>query len=213
MGDTKQALRNEVSRMAFLDDLSRKLTQVGQEAASQTRVFAETTRINAKISDEERQLGALFAQLGRNFFEANKDNPNAAFADSINSIKDAMHRIDGYRAEIRRARGMVTCPQCGSEVSSSVQFCSYCGSKMPPPPEYFPGDMSGQAGFSGGLEGLGDTSMHGNGVYSSPNADGTTLNYNSNIPTYDITAMNNVENNTPAPLGSNTVSLEKKDEA
>ena len=68
MGDTKQALRNEVSRMAFLDDLSRKLTQVGQEAASQTRVFAETTRINAKISDEERQLDALFAQLGRNFF-------------------------------------------------------------------------------------------------------------------------------------------------
>ena len=108
--------------MAFLDDLSRKLTQVGQEAASQTKVFAETTRINAKISDEERQLNAMFMQLGRNYFDANKDDPTAAFADTINNIKDAIHRIEVYRGDIRRARGMVTCPNLrfGSVVECSV---------------------------------------------------------------------------------------------
>ena len=55
--------------MAFLDDLSKKLTMVGQEAASQTKAFAETTRINAKISDEERQINAYYTQLGRIYFD------------------------------------------------------------------------------------------------------------------------------------------------
>lgn len=194
--------------MAFLDDLSRKLTQVGQEAASQTKVFAETTRINAKISDEERQLDAMFLQLGRNFFEANKDNPNAAFAESINNIKDALHRIDMYKSDIRRARGVVTCPQCGAEVSINVQFCSYCGSRMPQP-DFLPGDAAQAAAFSGGIEGLG-SAVNSNGVYSSPNPDGTSLNYNANLPTYDITSFN-MDNGTSAQIGKNSVSLEKKD--
>ena len=199
--------------MAFLDDLSRKLTQVGQEAASQTKVFAETTRINAKISDEERQLNAMFMQLGRNYFDANKDDPTAAFADTINNIKDAIHRIEDYRGDIRRARGMVTCPNCGSEVSSNVQFCSYCGSKMPVQ-EFVPnGDMGqGASGFSGGLEGLGNTTMNSNGVYSTPVSDGTSFNYNTNQPPYDISSFNMNNGNDNSAPNSGSVSLEKKDE-
>ncbi len=199
--------------MAFLDDLSRKLTQVGQEAASQTKVFAETTRINAKISDEERQLNAMFMQLGRNYFDANKDDPTAAFADTINNIKDAIHRIEVYRGDIRRARGMVTCPNCGSEVSSNVQFCSYCGSKMPVQ-EFVPnGDMGqGASGFSGGLEGLGNTTMNSNGVYSTPVSDGTSFNYNTNQPPYDISSFNMNNGNDNSAPNSGSVSLEKKDE-
>ena len=198
--------------MAFLDDLSRKLTQVGQEAASQTKMFAETTRINAKISDEERQLNAMFMQLGRNYFDANKDNPTAAFADTINNIRDAIHRIEVYKSDIRRARGMVACPNCGSEVSSNVQFCSYCGSKMPVQ-EFVPGDTGqGAAGFSGGLEGLGNTTMNSNGVYSTPGSDGTSLDYNTNQPPYDISSFNMNNGNDNSAPNSGSVSLEKKDE-
>ena len=191
--------------MDFLDNLTRKLNQVSQDAVSQTKVFAETTRINAKISDEERQLDAMFAQLGRNYFEANKDNPNAAFAETINNIKDSMLRIENYKVDIRRAKGVINCPQCGAEVSTNTQFCSYCGGKLPVT-EFLNGTA---AGFTAGVEGLGEN-IQNNGVYSSPNTNGTSLNYNTNLPTYDITAFN-TESNTSQPIGGNSVSLEKKD--
>lgn len=203
--------------MAFLDDLSRKLTMVGQEAASQTKAFAETARINAKISDEERQINALFSQLGRNYFESNKDNPNAEQIDLINNIKDAMHRIEVYRGDIRRAKGMVNCPQCGAEVASNITFCSYCGVKLPQI-EYPSND--GVMGFTGGLEGLGSTVVSKDGIYSTPNSNGTSLNYDygTSVSDYDNIESHNVNNSTPISNNDNDVkktngiSLEKKNE-
>lgn len=117
--------------MAFLDDLRKSISMAGQEAASQTRMFAETARINSKISDEEKQMNSLFLQLGRSYYEANKNNPEADRFDIISSINDAQTRIGFYRDEIRKVKGLKTCPQCGGEVPLNSLFCSFCGSKVP----------------------------------------------------------------------------------
>ncbi len=194
--------------MAFLDDLSKKLTMVGQEAASQTKAFAETTRINAKISDEERQINAYYTQLGRIYFDENKDNPNAQHIDLITNIMDAMHRIEMYKVDIRRAKGVVGCPNCGSEVPINVSYCSYCGAPIPPQQEYIPNSVD----LSGGVEGLGNSVANTEGVYATPNPDGTTMNYGSGQTAYDITSLN-MNNSIPQPsnnLNKHTVSLEKK---
>ncbi len=117
--------------MGFLDDLSKRLTVVGQEAASQTKIFAETTKINAKISDEEKQINNLYLQLGKICFENNRDNPDSRYSDIVNNIKDAQTRIVFHRDELRRARGLKSCPQCGEDVPINSQFCNFCGSKVP----------------------------------------------------------------------------------
>lgn len=117
--------------MAFFDDLTRKLTMVGQEAASQTKIFAEKTRINSKISDEERQLNSIYQLLGKTYYEANKDNPNADYGDLLLSIKDAYTRIEALREQLRTVTGMRNCPQCGGEVANNSLFCNACGAKMP----------------------------------------------------------------------------------
>ncbi len=135
--------------MAFFYDLTRKLSMVGQEAASQTKVFAEKTRINAKISDEERQINSFFQIIGKNYFEANKDNPNAEYKDQILSIKDAYIRIEGLREQLRTVTGVRICPQCGAEVSNGSLFCNACGTKMPadaPMPVAPEGDVCPQCG-------------------------------------------------------------------
>ena len=117
--------------MGFFDDITKKLSMVGQEAATQTKSFAEKTRLNSRLSDEEKQLNALFQVLGKNYFEANKDNPNADFADQITAIKDGYVRIEGIKEQLRTVAGIRICPNCSAEVTLGSMFCNSCGAKMP----------------------------------------------------------------------------------
>lgn len=117
--------------MAFFNELGKKLTQAGQEAAQQTKIFAETTKINSHISDEEKQINNLYMQIGKNYFEANKDNSAAMYNDLMVNILDAQARIEQYKEQIKKIKGIVNCPNCGAEVANSAAFCNACGAKMP----------------------------------------------------------------------------------
>lgn len=117
--------------MAFFNEIGKKLTQVGQETAQQAKIFAETTRINSHISDEEKQIDNLFIQIGKNYFEANRNNAAAPYADMMVSIIDAQARIEQYKEQIRKIRGVSNCPSCGAEVANGAAFCNACGTKMP----------------------------------------------------------------------------------
>jgi len=189
--------------MAFLDNLSKKLNMVSQEVASQTTAFAEQTRINAKISDEERQISAYFTQLGKAYFDDHKNDPNPEYSNIITDIKDAMHRIDIYKADIRRAKGLVKCPQCGADVSVNVPYCSYCGGQLPKQ------EYTDSADSKGGIDGLGDSVLNHDGSYATPNNDGTALNYESSTTLFDLNSLD-IEKTNLTP-NSNAVSLEKKD--
>lgn len=222
--------------MAFLDDVSRKLTMFSQEAASQTKAFAEIARINSKISDEEKQINAYFLQLGKKYFEDNKSNPNVEHADLINNIKDAMQRIDLYKEDIRIAKGVKACPQCGSDVPSASLFCSYCGAKVPPS-ELLGRVKCPQCGgevsentticthcgyslghvFPGGTEGLG-TAMNQSGAYFTPGAENTPLSVNTSINNNSFSQSVGGASAIPTPIfndmpaGRKSVSLEKSED-
>jgi len=58
--------------MAFFDrfnnvtsNVTAKLNSLGQTVSSQTSLFAETTKLNSRISDEEKQINAFYEQIAR----------------------------------------------------------------------------------------------------------------------------------------------------
>lgn len=119
--------------MTFFDDLGKKLTQAGQDVAQQTKIFAETTRLNSCISDEEKQIESLYRQIGKQYFEENKDNASASYRDLILNIRDAQDRIAQYGEQVRQVRGVKLCPSCGAEVAIQSAFCNVCGVNIPVP--------------------------------------------------------------------------------
>lgn len=116
--------------MAFFNELGKKFTQAGQEVTQQAKIFAETTKINSHISDEEKQINNLFIQIGKNYFEMNKNNASDVYADIMVSITDAQARIEQYKEQIRKIKGISNCPNCGAEVANGSMFCNSCGAKM-----------------------------------------------------------------------------------
>ena len=117
--------------MAFLDDLSKKISNAGQGVAQSTKNLASMTKINGAISDEEKKIENLFYQLGRAYFDACSETPHEAVTGFVAAIKNSLALIDEYKEQIKEIKGVANCPGCGAEVPFTSAFCNVCGTRMP----------------------------------------------------------------------------------
>lgn len=118
--------------MAFLDQLSTKLTQVGQATARKTKELTDTAKINLMIAEEEKKITAHLTKLGACYLEQHPDDFEDAFADLIAEIRASREKINQGKQQLIERKGVAHCPNCGAQVSNRVAFCSACGSKVEP---------------------------------------------------------------------------------
>lgn len=55
--------------MAFFDEIGKKITDGGQKAAEQARIFAEVSRLNGLITEQERIISQLYSRIGQNYYD------------------------------------------------------------------------------------------------------------------------------------------------
>lgn len=118
--------------MAFLDGISKKLAQAGQDAMQKTKNFADSTKLSGMIADEEKNINALYPQIGRAYYELHKHDPEHALSELVAAVNDAFDRIEQLKEQIDAINGMQKCPRCGANVPEGGMFCNSCGAKMPP---------------------------------------------------------------------------------
>lgn len=128
--------------MAFFDEIGKKITDGGQKAAEQARIFAEVNRLNGQVSEQERLITQLYTQIGKDYYETHKEDPEECVQTSVEGINIAKQKIEELKVQIIAVKGAVTCPKCGAEISKGTVFCPQCGEKIPPAPEApVPADM------------------------------------------------------------------------
>lgn len=127
--------------MAFLDNLSKRVSDFSQDVAAKTRNMADISRLNSAINEQERQIETAFSNIGKAYYANHKDDPNAEEMENVAYINEAYIRIQQYKAQISQLKGLANCPNCGSEIASNAPFCSYCGSAtgFAPPTQPCPG--------------------------------------------------------------------------
>ncbi len=123
--------------MAFFDDIGKKVSQTSQSAIKKTKILAETSKINSQISAENRVIGENYSKLGERYFELFSDSPDESLAVFVTDIKEAQKRIEEYEEQIKKLKGIESCPNCDAEVKEGALFCTNCGFKleMPQPAE------------------------------------------------------------------------------
>ncbi len=119
--------------MAFFEDLGKKISQTSQGVVQKTKDTAETIRLNSMITDEEKRIASITAEIGKRYFELHADSYEPAFEQFIMSIKEAQAKINSYSDQIKKIKGVLSCPHCGSDVPTGSQFCSSCGSRVTSP--------------------------------------------------------------------------------
>ena len=120
--------------MAFLDDLGRKVSEVGQKTAQKTSELSANARLNSAIADSERIITTLYTQLGQSYYEHHKNDYEDAFSDLINKISNENKIIEGYKAQKEMIGATKTCVQCGSQLPMNAAFCFLCSAKQPERP-------------------------------------------------------------------------------
>ena len=119
--------------MAFFEQIGKKITDMGQGVAQQTKNLTDVARLNATISEKERLVGQIFAALGHAYYERHKDDPNAEEPQMIKDLNNLRQEIAQAQEEIKQKKGVVSCPNCGAELSPNAAFCTRCGTRAPQP--------------------------------------------------------------------------------
>jgi ribosomal protein L40E len=129
--------------MSFLDQIGKKISDVGQGVAQSTKNFADVTKLNGMISDEEKKIAVLYGNIGKAYYSRHREDPGAEELDSINAVNEAFQNIEQYREQIKQIKGTKVCENCGAELASGASFCTNCGAQVAQPQAAPSSDGSG----------------------------------------------------------------------
>lgn len=111
-------------------------------------VIEDATRVaqlNGVISEEEKKIEKLYADLGKAYFELHKNDTVNEFKVQINSINDSMAKIEDLQRSIKEAKGLISCPKCSKDMKKTDAFCTSCGYRVAPVEEPKPAEVATSA--------------------------------------------------------------------
>ncbi len=117
--------------MAFLDNLSKKISDAGQSVSQQTKNMGEINRLNGLINENRKSISSLCFELGKAYYQAHfGDSSRCEFPEQVEQIRQLLAGIEEAEENIKRLKGIKKCPTCGSEVPPQTAFCPHCGTQV-----------------------------------------------------------------------------------
>ena len=117
--------------MAFFDNFGKKASEVAAKTVQKTQEFAETSKLNSQIAEEEKKINSIYYQIGKLYASLHRTDCEEEFSGMVNQILEAESLIDQLRKNIQDVRKIQRCEKCGAEVPQGAGFCSACGAPMP----------------------------------------------------------------------------------
>jgi uncharacterized small protein (DUF1192 family) len=86
--------------MAFFNDLGKKIGTAAGAAADKAKEVAEVTKLNSRISSEEKQIEKLYTEIGKAIFELQKDDSASPVAELCTKITTLQKNIEELKQQI-----------------------------------------------------------------------------------------------------------------
>lgn len=125
--------------MAFFDELSRKLSDAGQNVSQQTKNLGDLARLSSLISDRKKKLSTQCFELGKAYYKAHQHDENPEFPELVASITALFAEIGQAEDSVRQIKGLKKCPNCGADIPVKSVFCPSCGTQIGTPQRLCPG--------------------------------------------------------------------------
>ncbi|MCC8141134.1 MAG: zinc ribbon domain-containing protein [Lachnospiraceae bacterium] len=91
----------------------------------------EEKRLNAKLDQLNSELDSCYADIGREYYEENSDQPqNETLSPLFQNVVDKKEEIQSCTDQIRELKGITSCEHCGADILVTDVFCSSCGERV-----------------------------------------------------------------------------------
>ena len=116
--------------MDFFNKLGDSIVSVTQEAVEKGKGMTDIAKLQYEMKTKEDFCKKQYEEVGRKFYEENKDVIPESYVDLFEEIEAANHKIAEIKEQIANIKGGSSCPKCGAIVAASASFCSECGTKL-----------------------------------------------------------------------------------
>jgi len=130
-------IERKESIMAFIDEFKKNAAEVADRAKKKTTEITNIAKINLNIKSNEAKLAAVYEEIGRLFYSAEREGVDntADIAVCIMKADKFVADIAEAKKELAKLRKVKTCGECGAELDINFAFCNYCGAKQEMPVE------------------------------------------------------------------------------
>lgn len=119
--------------MAFLGDISKKLSATSQTVVHKAKGIADITSLKSQISDEQKKIDKYYQSLGKLYYDEKKDEPLPELQELVALIRSSYYKIEEINKTIASIENTKTCPVCGKPLEDDMIFCVGCGAKIENP--------------------------------------------------------------------------------
>lgn len=117
----------------LMDGLGVKISKTAKELSGHAETIYETQKLRNKISNENRAIDKLMADLGNILYKqyiagAEMDEEQKALCEQIDQH---MQNIEKATDELANMQGKKICPTCQQKVAKNAAFCPNCGTACP----------------------------------------------------------------------------------
>ena len=116
--------------MDFFEKLGKRISDMGSTVAQNTKNFADTTSLQKANSDNKKKIEQLYTAIGKAYYEAHKNEADAAEAATMAEITALLAQIDENNEKIKQIKGVTKCANCGEDIAPDAMFCNNCGTKV-----------------------------------------------------------------------------------
>ncbi|MBQ9922321.1 MAG: hypothetical protein IJO52_09040 [Clostridia bacterium] len=118
-----------------MDEIKRKLSDLGHDALREARKIKDTASLAIDIAAEEDRLKSHYIALGKLYYKLHAADPEEAMAEKCNTVEKSEKKLCHMRKQLSAYRGVARCEGCGKEIKGDTVFCPYCGKEVITTPE------------------------------------------------------------------------------
>ena len=93
--------------MGFFDELGKKISDASQDMMQKGKDFADTTKLNSQIHDEERKISAVYTKIGKKYFEEFHQAAGAGYQDLVAEIHASQAKLAEYQDKLNALKAGV----------------------------------------------------------------------------------------------------------